>query len=158
MTDVDDQIPVIKAATPKLPIVAALVAVVGIIDAVYLTVHHYTAEPVPCGAEFDCGAVLNSSYAEIAGIPLAAFGAAAYFIAFSLAVLAVFGDRRMWKLFGVQVTLMAAFSVWLFYLQAVVIGAYCQYCLISAATTLILFLLFLVSILVRRRTDNVTSG
>lgn len=158
MTDVDDQIPVIKAATPKLPIVAALVAVVGIIDAVYLTVHHYTAEPVPCGAEFDCGAVLNSSYAEIAGIPLAAFGAAAYFVAFSLAVLTAFGDRRMWKLFGVQVTLMAAFSVWLFYLQAVVIGAYCQYCLISAATTLILFLLFLVSILVRRRTDNVTSG
>ncbi len=133
-------------ATAKLPIAAAIVALLGIADAVYLTVHHYTTEPVPCGAAFDCEMVLTSPYAEIAGLPLAAFGAAAYFIAFSLALLAAFGDRRMWKLFGVQVTLMACFTGWLIYLQAAVIGAFCQFCLISAATTITLFVIYLVSI------------
>ena len=133
-------------ATAKLPIAAVIVALLGIADAVYLTVHHYTAEPVPCGAAFDCEMVLTSPYAEIAGLPLAAFGAAAYFIAFSLALLAAFGDRRMWKLFGVQVTLMACFTGWLIYLQAAVIGAFCQFCLISAAATTTLFVIYLVSI------------
>ncbi len=136
----------IKRTIAKLPIAAAVVAFVGIADAVFLTVHHYNAEPVPCGAGFDCEMVLTSPYAEIGGIPLAAFGAAAYFVAFSLAILAAFGDRRMWSLFGIQVTLMTCFAGWLIYLQAMVIHAYCQYCLISAATTFTLFIIFLVSI------------
>ncbi len=133
----------------KLPIVAAVVAVAGIVDSVYLTVHHYTAEPVPCGAEFDCGAVLASPYAEIYGVPLAAFGAVAYFIAFSLALLTAFGDQRMWKLFGGQTALMAVFSLYLIYLQAFVIGAWCQFCLLSATTTFVLFILFIISIFIK---------
>lgn len=142
----------VKTTIAKLPVAAAIVALVGIADAVYLTVHHYNADPVPCGAAFDCEMVLNSQYAEIAGIPLAVFGAVAYFIAFSLAILATFGDRRMWKLFGVQVTLMACFAGWLIYLQAAVIGAFCQFCLISAATTFTLFVIYLVSIFSKPKT------
>ena len=102
----------------------------------------------------NCEQVLTSSYAEIGGIPLAAFGAAAYFVAFSLAVLTAFGDRRMWPVFGVQVTLMAIFSAWLIYVQAAVIGAFCQFCLVSAATSLVLFLLFITSLLIGRDTRN----
>ncbi len=72
-------------AVSKLPLLAAVVALIGLADAVYLTIHHYTATAVPCGESFDCGAVLNSQYAEVGGVPLAIFGAAAYFAAFSLA-------------------------------------------------------------------------
>jgi uncharacterized membrane protein len=129
----------------KLPAAAAVVALIGLADAVYLTVHHYTAEAVPCGADFDCGAVLTSSYAEIAGIPLAAFGAAAYFIAFSLALLTAFGRIWLWGWFGVQAILMAAFSAWLIYVQYALINAWCQYCLVSAATSFTLYLLYLIS-------------
>lgn len=135
----------------KLPMAAAIVALAGLADAVYLTVHHYTAEPIPCGVAFDCEMVLTSSYAEIAGFPLAAFGAAAYFIAFSLAILAAFGSRRMWGLFGVQSTLMAIFTAWLIYVQAALIGAFCQFCLISAATTTALFALYLISLFLKSR-------
>lgn len=137
---------VIKTPIAKLPVAAAVVALIGIADAVYLTVHHYAAEPVPCGAGFDCEMVLTSPYAEIAGIPLAAFGAVAYFVAFSLALLTAFGDKRMWKLFGIQAVLMACFSGWLIYVQAALIHAFCQYCLISAATTLTLLIIFIVSL------------
>jgi uncharacterized membrane protein len=130
---------------PKLPVVASLLALLGLADSVYLTVHHYTSEPVPCSIVEGCETVLTSAYAEIGGIPLAAFGALAYFIAFCLAILTVFGNRTMWLLFGVQSFIMAAVSAYLIYLQGFVIGAFCQFCLISAATSIGLFVVFLIS-------------
>jgi uncharacterized membrane protein len=129
----------------KLPLAAAFIALIGIADAVYLTVHHYTAEPVPCSIVAGCETVLTSQYATIGEIPLAAFGAAAYFIAFSLALLAGFGNRLMWTLFGIQVILMSVFTAWLVYLQGFVLGAFCQFCLLSAATTATLLIIFVFS-------------
>ena len=127
----------------KLPLAAALVALVGLADAIYLTINHYTGEKVPCSVTGGCEAVLSSAYAEIGGIPLAAFGAAAYFIAFSLAILAAFGNRLMWKLFGIVATLMAGYSIYLLYVQKFAIKEFCQYCLLSAATSVTLFLIAL---------------
>jgi uncharacterized membrane protein len=57
----------------------------------------------------------------------------------------------MWTLFGIQITLMAIFTGWLVYLQAMVIEAFCQFCLISAATTFTLFIIFLISLFIRQR-------
>ena len=131
-------------------VIAVIVALIGIADAVYLTVHHYTAEAVPCSLTGGCEQVLTSEDAEIAGVPLAAFGAAAYFIAFSLALLSIYGNRTAWTIFGVQVVLMAIFTGWLIYVQAALIGAFCQFCLLSAATTFTLAILFLISLGVRR--------
>lgn len=136
----------LQTAIAKLPVAAAIVALAGLADAVYLTVHHYTAEPVPCSITEGCEQVLTSSYAEVAGIPLAAFGAAAYFVAFSFALLTAFGDRRMWRLYGVQATLMFLFSAWLIYVQAMLIHAFCQFCLLSALTSTTLFLIFIASL------------
>lgn len=135
----------------KLPLAAALVALAGLADAVYLTVHHITAEPVPCSLISGCETVLTSKYAEFQGIPLAAFGAVAYFVAFTLAILTAFGNRTLWKVFGIQVVLMSVFTVWLLYLQAFVIGAFCQFCLISAVTTFTMLVIFLVSVFVRSK-------
>lgn len=123
-------------------VLACLFALVGLGDSIYLTVQHYTAAPVPCSIIEGCETVLTSSWATIGEIPLAAFGAVSYFVAFSLAVLTAFGDRRMWLLFGVLTAGMAAFSAFLIYLQAFVIGAFCQFCLISAASSILLFVMF----------------
>jgi uncharacterized membrane protein len=127
-----------------LPLIAALVAIAGMIDAIYLTVHHYTGEKVPCSVTGGCETVLSSLYSEIGGIPLALFGALAYFTVFSLATLSAFGDDRMWKILSVIVALMAVFSLWLLYLQAFVLGAFCQFCLLSAGTTFTLLLLVII--------------
>src|SRR5678815_4200466 len=113
--------PAAGASIPKLPVVGAIVALMGLADATYLTIHHLTAEPVPCSIITGCETVLTSPYAEYAGIPLAAFGAAAYFVAFALALLTAFGNRRTWMLFGIQVVTMSTFTVWLLYLQGFVI-------------------------------------
>lgn len=133
------------AAASKLPFLAAAVALIGLGDAVYLTIHSLTGEKVPCSLVAGCEMVLTSEYATIAGIPLAAFGALAYFVAFSLAILTAFGNSKTWFLFGIQVTLMAIFSLWLLYLQAFVIGAFCQFCLLSALVTFTLFAIATIS-------------
>ena len=129
----------------KLPLLAAVVAIVGIIDAVYLTYHHYANLLVPCEATGGCEIVLNSSYAMIGETPIAVFGAIAYFIAFLLAILAAFGFRKLWLLFGIQVTLMATASAFLVYVQLFVLKAICQYCMISAAVCFTLFIIAIIS-------------
>ena len=129
----------------KFAVVAAFVALIGLGDAIYLTFHHYTARPVPCSILEGCEMVLTSQYATMAGVPLALFGAASYLVAFLLALSTVFGKRKFWLLFGIQTVLMTAFTIWLLYLQGMVIGAFCQFCLLSALVTLTLFIIALVS-------------
>jgi len=130
---------------------AAIVSLAGIADAAYLTIHHYTAEPVPCSIIEGCEQVLTSPYATIGGVPLAIFGALAYFTAFSLALLTVFGNKITWKLFGAQVVIMAGFTAWLIYVQAALIGAFCQFCLLSALITTTLLIIFVVSLFTNRK-------
>ena len=150
MSDPEPEIEPRKGAG-KIPAAAAAVALVGLADSVYLTVHHLTAEPVPCSLISGCETVLTSPYAEMFGVPLAAYGAAAYFVAFSLALLTAFGNRGMWKVFGALTVIMACFTGWLFYLQAAVIGAFCQFCLLSALTSITLLVLFIISLLTGRK-------
>jgi uncharacterized membrane protein len=143
-----------RAQVSKLAIVAGLLAIVGLVDSIYLTIHHYTAEPVPCSIIDGCEAVLTSAYATIGGIPLAALGAIAYLDAFLFAVLWAIGKSFGRLLFGVQSTIMAAFSIWLIYVQAAKINAFCQFCLLSAATSILLFVIFLISLLTSRKTEH----
>lgn len=124
------------------PIAACVVAFAGLADAAYLTAEHYTGGEVPCSIISGCEQVLTSSYAEMFGVPTAMFGAMAYFAAFSLALLAYYRYRGAWNLFGFLTVFMSLFTLWLVYLQAFVIGAFCQFCLLSALTTLILLIIF----------------
>ncbi len=151
MTDDEKSLEDVLESPGWAPIIASLISLVGLFDSVYLTVKHYSGEPVPCSLVEGCEMVLTSPYAEIAGVPLAALGAAAYFAAFSFSIMTAFGNRSFWKLFGVQSVLMAAFSIWLLYLQGFVIEAFCQFCLISAGSSIALFLTYLASKLTFRK-------
>jgi uncharacterized membrane protein len=118
--------------------IAAVVSLAGLADATYLTVQALTGETLACGGSPDCFRVLGSSYARIAGIPVAAFGSLAYFCAFSLATFAAFAYSRAAALLTLLVAAMFLVTVWLLYVQAFVLHAYCRYCLFSAAITFLL--------------------
>lgn len=116
----------------------AAVSLVGLGDAIYLTVKHITGATLRCSIISGCSEVLSSPYAQVGPLPLAAVGAAAYFVVFSLAILAGFGYRVMILPLKILLALMLLTTLWLLYLQAFVIHHFCQYCLLSAAVTTIL--------------------
>lgn len=121
--------------------IAALVSLIGLADAIYLTIEHLSGRSVQCTLISGCSEVLSSSYATVAGYPLAGLGALAYFAVFSLATLAAFGYRITGKLLALLVAAMFLTTLWLVYLQAFVIRHFCQFCLLSALVTTVLTLL-----------------
>ena len=121
-----------------LSTIAAVISLAGLADATYLTVTHLTGDDLVCGSPGGCSAVLGSVYASVAGIPTAAFGALAYFVAFSSATLAAFGYARARALLMLVVMAMFGATLWLLYLQAFILHAFCPFCLLSAALTFLL--------------------
>ena len=117
---------------------AAVVSLIGVADSIYLTLEHISGRSVRCTIIQGCSTVLSSTYASYRGVPLALIGAVAYFTVFSLATLAAFEYRFAAKLLVPLVAVMLLVSIWLLYLQAFVIEAFCQFCLLSALVTLAL--------------------
>ena len=132
----------------------SIFAVGGLIDAAYLTAEHLRGEIAPCSVLQGCEQVLTSQYAEFYGIPTATFGAIGYFCVFSLAVLTAFGYRRTWTLLSGLSLAMTLFTIWFIYLQAFVIKAFCQYCLLSAGITFLIFSLVVISKFTGRKESN----
>ena len=64
--------------TKYLPLGIGVLAFLGFLDAVYLTVLHYKNAIPPCTIAHGCETVLTSSYATIFGIPIALIGAGFY--------------------------------------------------------------------------------
>jgi uncharacterized membrane protein len=122
----------------------ALISLAGLADSIYLTIEHISGRSVKCTIVSGCSEVLSSPYATVGGIPLALIGAAAYFSVFSLATLTAFEYKLAGTLLTLLVALMFLTTLWLLYLQAFVIGHFCQFCLLSAIVTTILTLLVLI--------------
>lgn len=129
------------------------VAILGLADATYLTIQHYQNAVPPCTIH-GCEKVLTSSYAEIAGIPVALFGAIYYFVQSAL-LIAFFTSRKKILLILPSLFSIAGFlaSMWFVYLQIAVIKAICQYCMVSAVTSTLLFIFGMI-VLVQFRKDT----
>lgn len=140
----------LEASVPKRKVailygLIAFISLAGLADSIYLTIEHISGRSVKCTIVSGCSEVLSSPYATVGGIPLALVGAAAYFSAFSLATLAAFEYKLAGTLLTLLVALMFLTTLWLFYLQAFVIGHFCQFCLLSALVTTILIVLVLIA-------------
>jgi uncharacterized membrane protein len=118
--------------------IAALFCLCGLADATYLTVLALTGETAACGGQTGCFEVLGSAYAKVGGIPVASFGVVGYFTAFTCAVFAAFNSPRGRKFFALTVGALFVATLWLLYVQAFLLHAFCRYCLFSAAITFLL--------------------
>ncbi len=132
-------------------VVVALLSLIGLADAIYLTVQDLTGQHLRCTIVSGCNEVLGSAYAHLGPVPLAALGALAYFTVFSLAILGAFGYRLAGPLLAGLVAVMFLMTLWLLYLQAFVIHHFCQYCLLSAAVTTAVTAIVLGSRIMKRR-------
>jgi uncharacterized membrane protein len=113
-----------------------VLAVAGAAVAAYLVVERYTGGTISCtSGGGGCETVQQSRYALLAGIPVAVHGLAGYL---AMLVLSLFRSA------AAQAALLAvglaawAFSVYLLYAQAFLIGAFCDWCLASDAILTVL--------------------
>ncbi len=119
---------------------AAALAFLGMVDAFYLAVTH-SSGPVPCHVVRGCNEVLSSRYSEVAGIPVAWFGALYYVAAFGAAVFEVSGRAGSLRRLFWPAAAALAVSLGLVGIMAFVLKAFCEYCLASAALSAAIFVL-----------------
>ena len=118
-------------------------ALVGLCNAIYLTMQHYLDLNPPCYVG-SCEVVLTSPYAVILGVPVAVWGVLYYMSVVSglvwyLSTL----DGRVLKLTLLATVGGVLSSAYFFSLMAWVIEAWCQYCLLSGVVSLGLCILSL---------------
>jgi uncharacterized membrane protein len=138
MSDAMTRTSSLTRATTIIHALIACIALAGLGEATYLTVLALTGETAVCGGSAGCFQVLGSSYAKIAGFPVASLGAVAYFAVFTFAVFAAFGYRQARKFLAMTVSLMFLFTLWLLGVQAFLLHAFCRYCLVSASMVFLL--------------------
>lgn len=114
----------------------------GFLDATYLTIEHYKNIIPPCSAITNCEVVLTSQYATIFGIPIALIGAF-YYAALIATLLLLWQERhKIWlQLAMLFVCSAMIISIILVAIQAFVLHAFCQYCLLSEAINTVIFVL-----------------
>lgn len=126
------------ARSPYPRMAAALLALLGLLDAGYLSLERLLGDAgaIVCPVGGGCVTVQSSAYATLLGVPVAFMGLAGYAALFALGLLSLSRD----EIAGVSVTdlLLALasvgvlFSLYLSYLQVAVIGAICFWCVVSA--------------------------
>ncbi|MBI2482283.1 MAG: vitamin K epoxide reductase family protein [Candidatus Vogelbacteria bacterium] len=136
----------------KIAFVILILTIIGFADAAFLSTKVLLGQPVPCPITGGCETVTNSQYSRIGGVPVAVVGAIYYL---GLIILA------LWYIDSVKLKVLRAITIisgfgflwtlYLTYLQAYMINAWCIYCLVSAATTT---LILLTSLWLNRRLSN----
>ena len=125
------------------PCALLALALVGIAVAFYDAHQLYNGQTLWCPPPINgCNEVANSPYARIYNLPVGYFGVVYYLYMLSLAALLAYepysGGLRFAAL--AYSALGVCFSIYFMYLQIAFIHAFCIYCLVSAATTLLLFI------------------
>ena len=129
--------------TPARQLAISALALLGLGSSAYLLYEHYVA-PIICIGQ-GCRIVDESIYSEIFGIPMSALGIGVYLaiLGLSLARLRVrnpLADYLALAIYGLALS-GTAFSAYLTYIEAVAIRAFCTWCVVSAVTITVLFIL-----------------
>lgn len=135
----------LEARPPVTRMAIAVLALIGLMISTYLSMYKlgYLGE-IQCTIG-GCEKVQTSRFADFLGLPVSVWGVGAYV---TLLVLAMLGIQPRWQrerwvalaLFGFS-AVGVAFSAYLTYLEAFVIHAWCQWCVISAILVTLIFLL-----------------
>jgi uncharacterized membrane protein len=128
---------------PKWILIAfVLISFVGFLDASYLTANHYGQVELSCSITSGCEAVTTSEYSKIFGVPVALGGILYYLSILLLSLLYLDHKTKFFKKLVPPLTVVGfLFSAYFVYLQLFVIGAICQYCVLSAINATLLLAL-----------------
>jgi uncharacterized membrane protein len=133
-----------KADKWYVPLIA-LLSFVGFVDATYLTISHFKGASLLCNISNGCDKVTTSDYSTILGLPVALIGLLFYLTVFVL-IVAYFDLKKEFlikTIFWLSI-IAFCFSIWFVAVMTFVLGAFCQYCLVSAAISTSIFVASLI--------------
>ena len=129
-----------------------IVSFIGFVDSTYLAVMHYSGTLLNCGGLGDCNAVLTSKYSEFFGIPTSLGGVFFYLTVFLTSLLYInTKNQKILSLIPLLTIIGLMVSICLVYLQLFVIHEICPYCMFSAGTSTILFVLGMILLKKRKK-------
>jgi uncharacterized membrane protein len=118
--------------------------VLGLLVSIYMTIYKISSNDRMCLGSGDCHTVNTSKYSEVNGIPVAVFGIIGYL---AILVALYFENRnRFFKenstlmIFGMSLTGFI-FTVWLIYVEIVLIKALCPFCVTSQVAMTLIFII-----------------
>ena len=123
---------------------SAAFVVLGLAVSIYMTIYKVTSNNAMCLGSGDCSTVNASKYSEVNGIPVAIIGVLGY-----LAILAThyfenhnnfFKQNSTLMIFGMALTGFI-FTVWLIYVEIVLLKALCPFCVTSQTAMTIIFII-----------------
>jgi uncharacterized membrane protein len=123
-----------------------ILGLAGFADTMYLTFTHFRQHTLGCSILTGCDEVLTSEYAVFAGIPLALLGVL-YYLTLVAGTLLWYQTRKTAIITALLVFNLvgAIVSMVLFWVQWALIGAFCQYCILSAVITMTMFGIILIA-------------
>jgi len=124
--------------------ILVVLAVAGIVVSALALREHYRTDASPCSINerWDCGIVNHSPYAMFHGIPVAVIGMAGYLL------LGVLACARAYPWMLPFVTVAFTFAVHLADVEAMVLGVWCIYCVISLGIISLITLLVIGAVIV----------
>jgi len=134
----------------RLTQIMVVLALIGLFVSVYMTVYKITSNDAMCVGSRDCSVVNASRYSEISGIPVSLIGVGGY--AALLAV--IFLERRpgffqqngTMLFFGLSLTGFL-FTLYLIFVEAALLRAYCPFCITSQTAMTLIFVLSVVRVI-----------
>jgi uncharacterized membrane protein len=135
--------------SPAAGMAAALLSLLGLLDAAYLALERIIGGPIACPVGGGCETVQSSAYAVILGIPVAFIGVAGYAVLLVVALLSLqapdlSGISLDLLLLALASTALLA-GVYFMYVQIALIGAICFWCATAALLDLLIWLAALVN-------------
>jgi uncharacterized membrane protein len=130
--------------------ISMILAVVGLLVSIYMTIYKVTSNDALCLGSGDCSTVNASRYSEVYGIPVATVGIAGYF-----AILLTHWYERRDKffekngpmlIFGMALTGFL-FTLYLIYVEFAILKAICPFCLTSQIAMTIIFIISVVRLI-----------
>ena len=136
----------------------ALLALLGLFIAIYLTLYKTGAIAELACTSGSCETVQMSRWATFLGLPVAAWGIVFYVALLGVALSGLQGplaDSRAVSIALVAVTGWGViFSAWLTYLELFVIHAICQWCVVSAILVTLAFVIAWLDLRDQRRSSE----
>jgi uncharacterized membrane protein len=137
--------PTAQPAPPRwVPVTSLVLSLVGLLVAAYLTVEHFTSSTTlacPETSTVNCAKVTTSSYAAVAGVPVAVWGLAYFAVVVALCLPQAWRATSPWvgRVRVAAVAVGALTVLYLVWVELFRVNAICLWCTAVHVVTLSLF-------------------